>query len=170
MALQTIKKFGNPVLREKAQPVESVNGGIIRTLHDMQETMHKNSGIGLAGNQVGVLLRLITLTNPDTEEDLALINPEILILDGDKELGEEGCLSTPEVFAKVDRPRKVMVKALNLSGKEIQMEAEGFFARILQHEIDHLDGVLFVDRLTPSRRLFIAGKLNRIAREGDDPH
>lgn len=159
----SIRFYGDRVLREKAQPVENIDGKVVKLLSDMREIMHAASGVGLAGNQVGIPLQLVTLVNPETGEDLLLVNPCIQSLGEEKEVAEEGCLSLPQVFSKVERPRKVTVKAFTPSGKEVVMEAEGFLARILQHEIDHLQGVLFIDRLAPHRRLLIAGKLRKIA-------
>jgi peptide deformylase len=163
-----IQKYGSPVLRQKAEPVGDIDAGIVRTLKDMFDTMHHHSGLGLAGNQIGVLQRLMVLTNLDTGEDLALINPEIISNGSEKELGEEGCLSIPEVFGKVNRYRKIEVKALNVHGKEIILPAENLLARVLQHEIDHLDGVLFIDRLSPTRRLVLTGRLSKISSVGDN--
>lgn len=162
--IRTIERYGSEILRMKAQQVSHVNGEIRAILRDMKETMHTFSGVGLAGNQIGVLLRLVTFVHPDTKEDLALINPEIVWQSEEKEVGEEGCLSVPEVYAKIERSRKVRVRGLNEKGEEMIFDADGFLARILQHEIDHLDGILFVDHLSPSRRLLLGNKLKKIAR------
>lgn len=168
--VRKIVLYGNPILREKAQPVTLIDGRIVSILQDMEETMLASSGIGLAGNQVGVLLRLVTLVHPEQQKVLHLINPEIVEKSGDGELQEEGCLSLPGLYAKVERPEKTFVKALDINGKEIQIAAEGLLARILQHEIDHLNGTLFIDRLAPARRLLINGKLKQIARrEKEEP-
>ncbi|MDK2896216.1 MAG: peptide deformylase [Candidatus Atribacteria bacterium] len=158
----SIRFYGDQILREKAQPVENIDGKIVKLLSDMRETMHAASGVGLAGNQIGVPLQLIAVINPETGEDLLLINPRIQSLGEEKEVEEEGCLSFPQIFSKVERPRKATVEAFTPSGKEIVIEAEGFLARILQHEIDHLQGILFIDRLSPRRRLLVAGKLRKI--------
>ncbi|BER92119.1 peptide deformylase [Atrimonas thermophila] len=168
--VRKIVLYGNPLLREKAQPVTSIDGRIVSILQDMEETMLASSGIGLAGNQVGVLLRLVTLVHPEQQKVLHLINPEIVEKSDDGELQEEGCLSLPGLYAKVERAEKTFVKALDINGKEIQIAAEGLLARILQHEIDHLNGTLFIDRLAPARRLLINGKLKQIARrEKEEP-
>ncbi|MDI3525496.1 MAG: peptide deformylase [Candidatus Atribacteria bacterium] len=168
--VRKIVLYGNPLLREKAQPVTSIDGRIVSILQDMEETMLASSGIGLAGNQIGVLLRLVTLVHPEQQKVLHLINPEIVEKSGDGELQEEGCLSLPGLYAKVERAEKTFVKALDINGKEIQIAAEGLLARILQHEIDHLNGTLFIDRLAPARRLLINGKLKQIARrEKEEP-
>lgn len=166
MALRTLEKYGSPVLREKAQPIVSIDGDILTLAQDMRETMHALSGIGLAGNQVGALLRIITVFYPETQGDLVVINPEIVIASEEQEIGEEGCLSIPEVYGKVERALRVLVRGIDLRGKEIEIEAEGLLARVFQHEIDHLNGILFVDRLHPAKRLLLGSKLKRIAREG----
>lgn len=166
MALRTLERYGSPVLREKAQPVVDITGEIVALAQDMLETMHAFSGIGLAGNQVGVPLRIITVLHPETKENLVVVNPEVVAMSAEKELGEEGCLSIPEVYGKVERALRVTVRGMDLQGKEVEIEAQGLLARIFQHEIDHLDGVLFVDRLHPAKRLLLSSKLKRIAREG----
>jgi len=154
MAVRPIEKYGSNVLRKKAEWIKEVDGEVLSILRDMKETMHAFSGVGLAGNQIGIPLRLITFIHPETKEE--------------KEIGEEGCLSIPEVYAKVERCQKVVVKGLDERGREVLLEAEGFLARILQHEIDHLDGILFVDHLSPSRRLLLGNKLKKIARGSGD--
>lgn len=166
MALRVLEKYGSPVLRKKAQPIVDVTGEIVALAQDMLETMHAFSGIGLAGNQVGVPLRIITVVHPETREDLVVINPEIVAISTERELGEEGCLSIPEVYGKVERALRVTVRGMDLRGKEVEIAAQGLLARIFQHEIDHLDGVLFVDRLHPAKRLLLSSKLKKIAREG----
>jgi peptide deformylase len=168
MAVRPIEKYGSNVLRKKAEWIKEVDGEVLSILRDMKETMHAFSGVGLAGNQIGIPLRLITFIHPETKEDLALLNPEIVARGEEKEIGEEGCLSIPEVYAKVERCQKVVVKGLDERGREVLLEAEGFLARILQHEIDHLDGILFVDHLSPSRRLLLGNKLKKIARGSGD--
>ncbi|MBC7217596.1 MAG: peptide deformylase [Candidatus Caldatribacterium sp.] len=166
MSLRVIEKYGSSVLREKARPITDLTQEIVDLAQDMRETMHAFSGIGLAGNQVGVPLRIITVLHPETKEDLVIINPEITAVSSEKELGEEGCLSIPEVYGKVERALRVVVRGINLQGKEIRIEAEGLLARVFQHEIDHLDGILFVDRLHPAKRLLLSNKLKKIARGG----
>ncbi len=166
MSLRVLERYGSPVLREKAQPVIHITQDIVVLAQDMQETMHAFSGIGLAGNQVGVPLRIITVFHPETREDLVILNPEIIAMSEEKELGEEGCLSIPEVYGKVERALWVVVQGVDLEGREIKIEAEGLLARIFQHEVDHLDGILFIDRLHPARRLLLNGKLKKLARQG----
>lgn len=166
MPLRVLERYGSPVLREKAQPITRITQDIVVLAQDMQETMHAFSGIGLAGNQVGMPLRIITVLHPETREDLVILNPEIVAMSAERELGEEGCLSIPEVYGKVERALWVVVRGVDLEGREIKIEAEGLLARIFQHEIDHLDGILFIDRLHPARRLLLNGKLKKLARQG----
>ena len=163
MAIREIKTYGSPVLREKAQPIENVNQEVWNLAQDMKETMRLAKGVGLAANQVGVLWRIITFTNPEEQKDQVLINPQIVHLSEEREKDEEGCLSFPDIYDQVERAKKVVVKGWDLEGKEITIEGEGLLARILQQEIDHLAGILFVDRLSPARRLLIRNKLKRIS-------
>ncbi|MEW6573089.1 MAG: peptide deformylase [Bacillota bacterium] len=143
MAVFKVLEIGDPTLREKAKPVVKINPPLIRLLNDMAETMYANSGVGLAGPQVGVLKRIIVV---DAGQGLyQLINPEITAAEG-SEKDREGCLSIPGVWGEVTRAARVKVRALNTSGETVEIDAQGLFARALQHEIDHLDGVLFIDR------------------------
>jgi len=167
VADKSIETYGSQVLRKKAEPVKNIDSKILKEISDMFETLHRHSGLGLAANQVGILHRLVVLTNPNNDEDVALINPEFVESDQQKDMGEEGCLSVPGIFAKVNRFQDIHVKAINIHGKEIQFHADNLLARIIQHEIDHLNGVLFIDRLSPTRRLMISNKLSKIQRYGD---
>ena len=162
MSGKNILVYGHKLLREKALPVEEIDENILSILDTMKRLMKEASGIGLAGNQVGVLRRLITLVDPDSDEEIALINPVVKEQGSETDKCEEGCLSIPEVFAKVERPVEIFVQGVTPEGKETEIEARGMLGRILLHEIDHLDGVLFVDRLTPARRLLLAGKLKKL--------
>ncbi|MDI3543403.1 MAG: peptide deformylase [Candidatus Atribacteria bacterium] len=163
MAVKGIKIYGSSVLREKAQPIENIDQKVWDLARDMKETMRLAGGVGLAGNQVGVLWRIITFTNPEEKKDQVLINPHIVYLSEEKEKEEEGCLSFPDIYDRVERAKEVIVEGWNLDGKEITIEGKGLLARILQHEIDHLDGILFVDRLSPARRLLLHNKLKKIS-------
>ncbi len=145
MALRPVRLLGDDVLRKKAKKVEKINTFIKNLLDDMADTMYKNNGVGLAGNQVGVLKRVIVID--DGNGLLQLINPVILEKEG-TQCGEEGCLSLPDIYGDVERAEKVKVKAQNIKGEHIEIEAEGLLARIFQHEIDHLDGKLFADTAT----------------------
>jgi len=167
MADLNIEIYGSPVLRQKAEPVQNIDGKVQKIIRDMFDTLHKNSGLGLAANQVGILQRVVVLTNPNTGEVMALINPEWKEIEPEKEIGEEGCLSVPGIFSKVNRFRKIQVTAQNVQGKQFNFSAESLFARIIQHEVDHLNGILFIDRLSPTRRFVLASKLSRISSNGD---
>ena len=150
MALLRIRQFGDPVLRERAREVEAVTDLHRRLIADMLETMQAAPGVGLAGNQVGVLDRIFVWRVED--ESGALINPVITERSDATEADEEGCLSMPGIAYDVERPRDVVVEALDENGEPIRLEASGFQARVFQHEIDHLDGVLFTDRLPEELR------------------
>ena len=145
MALRPIRILGDDVLRKKAKKVEKINTFIKNLLDDMADTMYKNKGVGLAGNQVGILKRVIVVDDGDGL--LQLINPVILEKEG-TQLDEEGCLSLPDIYGDVERAEKIKVKAQNTKGKYIEFESEGYLARIIQHEVDHLEGKLFSDTAT----------------------
>jgi len=151
MACLQICTYPDAVLRQDAEPIDNVNSDILRLIDDMAETMYDAPGIGLAANQVGRPLRLILvdLQRQDYEHGLiVLINPEIVAASGEITY-EEGCLSVPDYFASVKRAGEVTVRGLDRSGKQVQIEASGLLAVVLQHEIDHLQGRLFIDRLGP---------------------
>ncbi len=163
VAKRTILKLGDPALAEKSAPVAEIDADILALVRDMIETMHKAPGIGLSAPQVGVPRRVITVdlsVNEDPDALYALINPEIVRREG-KCVREEGCLSVPEVYEKVARPQKITVKGLNTEGKEVAIEAEDLLARAFCHEIDHLDGKLFVDYLSPLKRSLIRKKFRK---------
>ena len=144
MALRPILVVGNPVLRQKAKRVTQFDRNLQRLIDDMVETMRAAPGVGLAGPQVGVPLRLAVI---EVDEVVTvIINPEIVKRSGDVEL-DEGCLSVPGFWGKVHRSEKVTVKARNRDGREVRVSAEGLLAQALQHEIDHLDGLLYIDRM-----------------------
>lgn len=144
MALRTIRKHGDELLRKKSKKVDVINERILTLLNDMEETMHDADGVGLAAPQVGVLKRVVVI---DIGEGvLRLINPEIISTEGSY-TDVEGCLSIPGEQGQVERPYKVKVKALNEKGEEIIVEGEELLARALCHEIDHLEGVLFIDKV-----------------------
>lgn len=143
MAVREIRIGGDPILREKAHSVREASPGMRGLIKDMAETMYENEGVGLAANQIGVDERVLTV---DVGEGLlVLINPRIVDSSGEESV-EEGCLSLPGLKVEVRRARKVKVRGLNEEGREIEIEAEGLLARAIQHEIDHLDGVLIADR------------------------
>ena len=137
-----LRKFPDPVLREKCEPIQNINENILFILDKMLEIMHRNNGVGLAAPQIGLKLRLVTIsTGKDTWK---LINPEIIEKDGTQTV-EEGCLSIPETYLRISRSKKVFIKALDETGKEIEIEGENTLAQIIQHELDHLDGKLIID-------------------------
>jgi peptide deformylase len=165
MALLDILHFPDPRLREVAKPVEQVDDTVRQLVDDMFETMYDAPGIGLAAIQVNVPKRVITVDiSEDQDEPLALINPEIISKDGIEEM-KEGCLSVPGVFEVVKRADKITVKFLNREGESVEMEAEGLLAVCIQHEIDHLDGKLFVDYLSTLKRQRIRTKLEKENRQ-----
>ncbi|MBZ4642880.1 MAG: peptide deformylase [Deferribacteres bacterium] len=158
-----IKTFPDEVLRKKSTPVETVDDNIKELLDNMAETMYNAPGIGLAAPQVGVNKRVIVIdiTGPEEKSGLMkIVNPEILEMDGEV-VGEEGCLSVPEEYAEVKRAEKIKVKFLDENSVEHIIEADGLLARAFQHEIDHLDGVLFIDKISPLKREFIKKRVRK---------
>ncbi|MBJ7604089.1 MAG: peptide deformylase [Candidatus Dormibacteraeota bacterium] len=146
MSIRKILDFKHPALRTKAKKVARVDGSAVRLLDDLVETMYAAPGAGLAANQIGVALRAIVVKG-DENQHHALINPELVKAEG-SQIGYEGCLSYPGWVGEVERAEQVVVKGLNRKGKPVRIKASGFTARAFQHEIDHLDGILFTDRLT----------------------
>jgi peptide deformylase len=164
MARLNIEMLGSEVLRKKAEDVPAPGPELDRLVADMLETMYDARGIGLAAPQVGLSQRLIVIDlKEDDSEPMALLNPTILELGGDKDRVEEGCLSIPGVAATVERPVTCVVDALDAKGQPVRIEAEGLLARCLQHEIDHLDGVLFIDRISPIKRKMLLAKYRKLA-------
>lgn len=165
MAVLDIVLIGDPILREKADPVEHFDPELRALVRDMIETMRHAQGVGLAAPQVGVRKRVLVFEIPVNEDDedpptgpwvgkpFALVNPEILEVSPEMEEGVEGCLSIPGYVGEVRRHVRVVVQGRNEWGKPRRIEAEGFLARVLQHEIDHLDGILYVDRLESPDKL-----------------
>ena len=157
MALREIRTYPDPVLRNKTSRVDRIDSTLDRLIEDMVETMRAAPGVGLAANQVGVPLQLavIDLSSREDEEQhhplLVIINPEVLSMEGSV-IEEEGCLSIPDYAEKVKRAARVKVRAQDRAGKQFELEAEGLMAKALQHEIDHLNGLLFVDRLSPLKK------------------
>lgn len=145
MAIRIIVKDPDPVLRELAKPVPKVTSNIVKLLNDMADTMYDAGGVGLAAPQIGIQKRVIVLDPHDGETELIeFINPEIVHADGEQ-LGPEGCLSIPGLNGDVNRKLNITVKGWDRDGKEVIVEASGYLARIFQHEIDHLNGILFTD-------------------------
>ena len=157
-----IVTYGHPVLTKKAEEIKNINQDIVDIAEKMIHTMHSAPGIGLAAPQINRSLRLITvdLSVGENQKDLfILINPELLSQEGDQVL-EEGCLSVPGINEKVTRPFKVKVEGIDLKEKKRVIEAEGLLARVLCHEIDHINGKLFISRLSPLKRKLLKKKLN----------
>jgi peptide deformylase len=155
MAVREIVTIPDPVLRRKARKVTEVDADVRKLINEMVEAMREAPGVGLAAPQVGVSSRIVVVEFGDEEDEdapkklYALINPEFVEMSEDEKVtGLEGCLSIPRLVGEVERCQRVVVKALNRHGKPVKLKAEGWLARILQHEIDHLDGVLYTDRAT----------------------
>jgi peptide deformylase len=162
-----IKVFPDKVLRKKSEPVRGIDDNIRKLLDDMAETMYSAPGIGLAAPQVGVNKRMLVIDISGPEEKSSLIkviNPEILSAEGET-IGEEGCLSLPLEYADVKRYEKVVVRYLDENGEEKVLEADGLLSRALQHEIDHLDGILFIDRISSLKREMIKKRFKKKLQE-----
>jgi peptide deformylase len=162
MAILSVRKYGDPVLRRRAGRVEAVTPAIRKTIADMIDTMYDEVGLGLAAPQIGVSLRLMVVADEDGREARALVNPVITEQRGEV-VAEEGCLSIPGIFAPVKRAEWVRLEAHDPDGEPVTITARGLRARVFQHEMDHLDGVLFIDRLDPVARDRIK---RRIKKEG----
>lgn len=157
----------DPILRKKCDLIDNIDGKLVAFSEDMIETMFDAPGGGLAANQVGLSARLIVVDlgiRTEKKNPVAIINPEITAME-DEVIAEEGCLSIPELFAEVKRSRKVELKGVDLHGKDISIEAEDFLARALQHELDHLDGILFWDKLGKMKRDILKRKFKKLLKE-----
>ena len=169
MSLRLIVKYPDPVLNTRAEEVTSITAEIRALAADMIETMHDAPGVGLAANQVGVTLRVAVVdlsVGKDPTALLVLVNPKVISVEG-HQVDEEGCLSLPGITEQVDRPWRAEVEALNLQGDRFRVLGEGLMARALLHEIDHLDGILFLDRLSPLKRRLVRKKIQKLIREGE---
>ncbi|EAQ97576.1 peptide deformylase [Congregibacter litoralis] len=165
MAVLDILEFPDPRLRTVAKPVESVDDDLRALIDNMIETMYEASGIGLAATQVNVHKRLLVLDiSENRDQPMVFINPEVTVLDDTLGSYDEGCLSVPGFYEEVNRPRKVRVEALGRDGESFSQELDGLAAICLQHEIDHLDGKLFVDYISPLKRNRIRSKLEKAHR------
>ncbi len=151
-ALAHVRKFGDPVLRTRARPVEHFDDALRAEVQRMGELMTDAIGVGLAATQLGVLHRLLVYRVQQQSPVIALVNPEIEWRGGEEEIAEEGCLSLPAVLVDVERPIHVRVRGLDEYGEPVVVEASGLEARVIQHELDHLDGVLILDRTTRDQR------------------
>jgi peptide deformylase len=177
-----ILEYGDPILRGKGKPIETIDDRIRELAANMVETMHAANGVGLAAQQIGEVLQLTVLdvslvedrpstlkmdgkdVDPKSAMPLVLINPEIELL-GMTEVGVEGCLSFPEITGDIERANLVIVRAQTLEGRSIEIEAGGFLARAIQHEGDHLNGILFIDRMNSAAKAALASRLKRLQKE-----
>jgi len=163
-----IVKLGHPALRAKAEPVDAIDDKLKTLAEDMLDAMYAHDGCGLAANQVGVTRRIVVIDVREASRPvhkhmpMILVNPEIK-LSGKPEAGSEACLSIPGIHGDVVRPPVVTARATDLEGNTVEFEAEGLLARALQHEVDHLDGILFIDRLDAAERKRVADELHQMA-------
>lgn len=174
-----IRHYGDPVLRAQAEPVVEVTDEVRTLADDMLETMHAERGVGLAAQQIGKALAICVVwipseydvdeegarLNPDVEMPLILINPVITARSEEVEKGEEGCLSFPEIVAPILRSKSISVKFMDRHGVAQRLDLQAFLARAVQHEVDHLNGVLFVDHMSQVKRMALAGRLKRLRKE-----
>ena len=170
MALRDIVVIPDSRLRLKSEPVKSVDKGVRALVDDMFETMYAAPGIGLAAIQIGVPQRVVTMDLAKKEgekEPQVFINPEIVWASEEKSTYDEGCLSIPEYYEEVERPQMVKVKYLDLDGKAHEIEADGLLSTCLQHEIDHLNGVLFIDHISKLKRDMVMKKFKKAAKRGE---
>jgi peptide deformylase len=165
MTILTVLRFPDERLRTKAKEVTEVNDDIRQLVDDMLETMYDENGVGLAATQVNIHQRIVVMdVSENRDQPIVLINPEIINKSEEKVINEEGCLSVPSCYAKVERHSKITVKALDKFGKEFTLDGEDLLAVCIQHELDHLAGILFVDYLSPLKRQRIKTKLEKEAR------
>lgn len=155
MPIRDIHILGSPVLRHRAEEVETVDDEVRALVDDLFDTMAAASGVGLAANQIGIARR-VAVVNAEGQT-FAMINPRIVVADG-RDIKEEGCLSIPDAFAEVTRAERIVLEALNEDGETIRMDAAALVARAVQHELDHLDGVLFIDHLSPLKRQLLVSR------------
>jgi peptide deformylase len=178
----SILQYGDPILRAKGKRIERIDGRVRELAQNMIETMHAANGVGLAAQQIGEPLQLTVLDvsqvedrpttmrlngkeiEPATAMPLVLINPQI-DLGGETEMGTEGCLSFPEITGEIERAKLITLRAQTLNGEPIELETSGFLARAIQHEIDHLNGILFIDRMSSAAKTSLSSKLKRLQKE-----
>ena len=179
----SIFQYGDPILRTKGKQIEKIDNHIRELVANMIETMHAAHGIGLAAQQVGKALQLTVLdvsevedrastmklngkeVDPKTSMPLVLINPEIEVAGGATEIGSEGCLSFPEITGEIERAKSIIVHAQTLEDNKIDIEASGLLARAVQHEVDHLNGILFIDRMNSAAKAALSSRLKRLQKE-----
>ena len=165
MAVLSIRIYGDTVLRQRAVEIPKLDDSVQKLVSDMLETLKQENGLGLAANQVGVLKRVFVANLShvkEGEKPFAIINP-VLVDKAGEIIGEEGCLSIPGIFEDVVRSKRITFKGLDMDGKEIEIKAEDLLARVMQHELDHLNGILFIDNLSKIKREQIDSKLNKIS-------
>jgi peptide deformylase len=178
----SILQYGDPILRAKGKRVEKIDDRIRELAQNMIETMHDANGVGLAAPQIGESLQLTVLDvsqvedrpstmklngqelDPQKAMPLVLVNPQI-DLGGETEMGTEGCLSFPEITGEIERSKSITVRGQNLDGEQIEIETTGFLARVIQHEVDHLNGILFIDRMSSAAKTSLSSKLKRLQKE-----
>ena len=164
MTVQKILTEPDPILRKKSSPIANVDNDLRKMLKNMLETMYKAPGIGLAAIQVGILKRAVVIDVSKEDEKknpLFLINPEIIYRSNETSTYEEGCLSLPGQYAEIERPSKCQLKYIDFDGKAKELKAEGLLSTCIQHEIDHLDGILFIDYLSKLKKTMIIKKLSK---------
>jgi peptide deformylase len=164
-----ILKYGAQPLRTRSKPVDAFSHDIEEIARNMIDTMYASPGIGLAAPQIGLNIRLVTIdlsVGEDERQRIIICNPEIISAEGEQK-SEEGCLSIPDFNETVTRPLRMTIRGMNLHGDEVMYEAEGNLARCFSHEIDHLNGVLFIDRLSPLKRTLIRNKIKKLTKAGE---
>ncbi|MCB1420342.1 MAG: peptide deformylase [Notoacmeibacter sp.] len=168
MTIRPLVLLPDPILRTVSKPLERIDDGVRKFAADMLETMYDAPGIGLAAIQVGEPLRMLTIDLSKEDEERAphiFINPEILATGDEASVYEEGCLSIPDYYAEVERPAQITVNYLDLEGRQQTITADGLMATCLQHEIDHLNGVLFIDHISRLKREMVVKKFRKLAKE-----
>jgi peptide deformylase len=178
----SIRQYGDPALRAKGKRVDKIDNRIRELAMDMIETMHAANGVGLAAPQIGEALQLTVLdisqvedrptqmklngqdVDPKSAMPLVLINPEVE-LRTETEMGTEGCLSFPEISGQIERAKSIVARAQSLEGDKVEIEASGFLARAMQHEVDHLNGILFIDRMSSAAKAALSSRLKRLQKE-----
>jgi peptide deformylase len=160
MTIRSIHLLGSPVLRERAEDVEEIDDSVKELIQDLLDTTFADDGLGLAANQIGVARQVAVVVHGD-EPLLFLINPKVVESEGE-EREEEGCLSLPDLFADVTRPAHVVVETLDLEGNTVRVDADGIKARAILHEVDHLNGVMFIDHLSPFKRRLLLKKWKKL--------
>ncbi|ATP11725.1 peptide deformylase [Bartonella henselae] len=168
MPMRPLVIVPDPILREISKPVEYIDSAVQKLADDMLETMYHAQGVGLAAIQIGIPLRMLVLDvsrNDEQKNPLVIINPEVLWLSDERNIYKEGCLSIPEYFAEVERPKRLCVRYQNREGKQTEIEADDLLATCLQHEIDHLNGRLFIDYLSKIKRDMVIRKFKKRAKE-----